>query len=120
MLLCVLLSRRRAIVAHLGCWKRSSRVEPAANMADIASNVKPAEETAGNLAFWFAMSGPSRALYTIKEDESEGKDTEVEIAIDADDDDDDDEEMGFATPCASPEFFTPSGLPCECRRFYAV
>ena len=77
-------------------------------MEEIESE-KTVVENGGNLSFWIVMSGPSRALYTIKEDEREGKDVELEITIDGEDEDD--EEMGFSTPCASPEFYTPAASP---------
>lgn len=88
-------------------------MEPAIAMEEIESEKAPVENlNGGNLSFWLVMSGPSRALYTIKEDEREGHDVELEIVIDGEDEDDDDV-MGFSTPCASPEFYTPAASPAR-------
>ncbi|THU58975.1 hypothetical protein C4D60_Mb03t20130 [Musa balbisiana] len=89
----------RELLHHVLFFKHRSRVEPAcAAPRPHADPPKPATEEAEgecDLARWRAMClGPSRALYTINED---GEEEEVETP--------------FATPCASPVFYTPSSSP---------
>ncbi|XWS59403.1 hypothetical protein CRYUN_Cryun08bG0118800 [Craigia yunnanensis] len=123
------------------CWKNQpARVEPSSGVVSTTqteaitaadSEAAAVETDDDELAKWQAMYGPSRALYTIKEEEREGADS-VENSADqskakieqriclrdcsgpvemADDVVVDVEEATpFSTPCASP-YFTPLSSP---------
>ncbi|KAH7554158.1 hypothetical protein ACOSP7_028818 [Xanthoceras sorbifolium] len=111
------------------CWKNPSRVEP----AGISTLPEPpgAEAVDDELAKWQqGMYGPSRFLFTIKEEEREGTETETENdqatgtkTVRAEAESLSEVEMGviiqaveeeatpFSTPCGSPPYYTPSPSP---------
>ncbi|KAG6511644.1 hypothetical protein ZIOFF_029719 [Zingiber officinale] len=108
----------RAILFQALClkFKHRSRVEPASAVDPSRAKATPAgpeeaeaeaeeeEEEESDLARWRAMClGPSRALYTIKEEEAEEEEEERG--------DDEAEETPFATPCASLRFDSPAPSP---------
>ncbi|KAI0496909.1 hypothetical protein KFK09_023235 [Dendrobium nobile] len=97
------------------CCKIRSRVEPAGDSPVLCSSsgeqvkIPPAaaaEEEVDDecaLAMWRAVAfGPSRVLYTIKEEEREGLEFEEK-----------EEDDLFATPCESPVFYTPASSPAR-------
>ncbi|KAJ8478513.1 hypothetical protein OPV22_022240 [Ensete ventricosum] len=106
------------LLLHVLCFKPRSRVEPSAHpsAASIPASPKPPADPADadpdsdpdpdpeeecDFDRWrTTYLGPSRALYTINEEE-EGDDEDLE----------EDDETPFATPCASPGFYTPSPSP---------
>ncbi|KAG6493752.1 uncharacterized protein LOC122002354 [Zingiber officinale] len=101
----------RVLLFHALCLnsKRRSRVEPASAVAPShakATKAEPKEEEEeeeSDLARWSAVClGPSRALYTIKEEEPEEEDGG---------DDEAQETTPFETPCASLRFESPSPPP---------
>ncbi|XVF55838.1 hypothetical protein PTKIN_Ptkin06aG0068800 [Pterospermum kingtungense] len=126
------------------CWKNQpTRVEPSSGVVvsstptdattAVGSETATMEEDDDELAKWQAMYGPSRVLYTIKEEEREGADSAgdsadqseaktekrdslrdcfsgpikmaEDVAVDVE------EATPFSTPCASPPYFTPSPSP---------
>ncbi|PKA64316.1 hypothetical protein AXF42_Ash009537 [Apostasia shenzhenica] len=85
-------------------WKnRSPRIEPAAVTSDQTKTpATVAEDGEFELAVWRAAAfGPSRVLYTIREEEIEGADSDGE----------EDVEGFFSTPSSSPPFYTPASSP---------
>ncbi|OMO82547.1 hypothetical protein CCACVL1_11912 [Corchorus capsularis] len=132
------------------CWKNQpARVEPSSGSGVVSplptepttaedSEAAAAEADDDELAKWQALYGPSRVLYTIKEEEKEGADSAdnsadqkeakrenrvslrdcfsgpVEMADDVDTVSITvgvEEATPFSTPCASPPYFTPSPSP---------
>ncbi|XP_020573402.1 uncharacterized protein LOC110019883 [Phalaenopsis equestris] len=92
------------------CCTTQSRVEPAMDSPVLCSsgsrrgNIPAAGEAKDECspAMWGAVVlGPSRVLYTIKEEEREGLEVEEK----------EEEEDFFGTPCESPEFYTPASSP---------
>ncbi|XP_042436923.1 uncharacterized protein LOC122022877 [Zingiber officinale] len=104
-------TRRAFLLLVAPCFKHRSRVEPAA--ADHAppkpplSSPNPAaeeEEEEQEFVRWQEMHlGPSRSLYNIAEEAEEGHDEDAE--------EEEKEDTPFATPCPSPEFYTPLPSP---------
>ncbi|KAK9156830.1 hypothetical protein Scep_003404 [Stephania cephalantha] len=113
------------------CWHHHSRIGPTA--AAAAAGAPPFSAAgpsldSGDLAKWHGLYGPSRALFTIDEDEREdpggpevkkmkrvsledrftaaedGGAPPVSPAVEVD-------ETPFSTPCESPVFYTPSPSP---------
>lgn len=125
------------------CWKNQSRIEPAGNPHAPASGDAEARVPAvddGDVAKWQqAVYGPSRVLFTIREEEREGTETTSEaeneivksnsktVSFDQAESVDDqvvvlvsveeavDEATPFSTPCASPPYYTPSPSPTHDR-----
>ncbi|XP_074574893.1 uncharacterized protein LOC141831440 [Curcuma longa] len=104
----------RALLFHALCLdsKRRSRVEPASAVDPsraTASKAEPKEEDEeerDDLARWSAVClGPSRALYTIKEEEPQEEEEEEGG------DDEAQETTPFETPCASLRFESPAPAP---------
>ncbi|KAL0910489.1 hypothetical protein M5K25_021477 [Dendrobium thyrsiflorum] len=107
---------KESTVLNFLCCKIRSRVEPAGDSPVLCSSsgekVKITAATAAEeaevdeectLAMWRAMAfGPSRVLYTIKEEEREGLEFEEK-----------EEDDLFATPCESPVFYTPASSPAR-------
>lgn len=121
------------------CWKNQSRVEPAGNPQVPASEDLEAASAAAvvddDVAKWqLGVNGPSRFLFTIKEEDREGTETETEndqamksssktVCIEAAESSASDEDVvvvtieavdegtPFSTPCASPPYYTPSPSP---------
>ncbi|KAJ0976681.1 hypothetical protein J5N97_012155 [Dioscorea zingiberensis] len=89
----------KVMSSFVGCWRSSSKVEPAAEGAEPMAMMWTA-----------ACYGPSRLLYTIKEEEEEREASETEVQLAAAGEDD---AVEFSTPCASPEFFTPAPSPAR-------
>ncbi|KAF5747764.1 hypothetical protein HS088_TW05G00491 [Tripterygium wilfordii] len=105
---------------YLFCWKSQTRVDPEA---------VPQQSESGDdeLARWEKIYGPSRILFTIKEEEREedeadhnrwSEENEVrEARVRLDDHvvvvvpTDVDDSTPFSTPCASPPYYTPSPSP---------
>lgn len=112
------------------CWKTPARIEPAGNHTIRSPpDAEPAVDD-DDVAKWQEETyGPSRALFTIKEEEREETETkadndgnsiktactesegfskgEVVVNIEASFD----EVTPFSTPCASPPYYTPSPSP---------
>ncbi|XP_078440886.1 uncharacterized protein LOC144710917 [Wolffia australiana] len=94
-------SSKKLLLLQLFCWKSQSRVEPA-SVVHRKALAAPAADVDAELDKWREMY-QSRALFTIKEGETEG--TEPDVGC------------GwasppvlptpFATPCASPCLFEP-------------
>ncbi|KAF5750574.1 hypothetical protein HS088_TW03G00913 [Tripterygium wilfordii] len=101
------------------CWKSQTRVEP---------DAVPRRTESGDdeLVRWEKLYGPSRMLFTIKEEEREddefdhnsssvendARETRVcmeDVVVVVPDDVDD--ATPFSTPCASPPYYTPSPSP---------
>ncbi|KAG6490636.1 uncharacterized protein LOC122006609 [Zingiber officinale] len=104
----------RVLLFHALCLnsKRRSRVEPASAVVPSHAKTTKAEpkeeeeEEESDLARWSAVClGPSRALYTIKEEEPEEEEEEEGG------DDEAQETTPFETPCASLRFESPSPSP---------
>lgn len=112
---------------YLLCWKNQSRIEPASSAtaspafsaaaalaAPPAAMTKTASLEAAeecDLARWHAMClGPSRVLYTIKE-EREEVESDGGMRVSGDGDGDELAETPFSTPCSSPVFYTPTSSP---------
>ncbi|KAK0584874.1 hypothetical protein LWI29_020062 [Acer saccharum] len=123
------------------CWKNPSRVEPSVTPGVLEHPGGAEVVDDDELAKWQqGMYGPSRFLFTIKEEEREGTETETEneatriktVCVDdkAEDDSesclseavgvnnvivrvvvDQEETTPFSTPCASPPYYTPSPSP---------
>ncbi|KAK4272681.1 hypothetical protein QN277_021200 [Acacia crassicarpa] len=117
---------------HFLCWKRKSRVEPQRNSPPTSSSSPP--ELAEQVIKWQCVHGPSRVLFTIKEEDREGLDSDnfssaetvvktksvcyAAAAAESGGGDESVEEVEvmidttpFSTPCASPPYFTPSSSP---------
>ncbi|XP_028784950.1 uncharacterized protein LOC114740870 [Neltuma alba] len=119
------------LLLHLLCWKRKSRVEPQRTSPTTSSSSPP--ELAEQVIKWQCLHGPSRVLFTIKEEDREGLDSEnfssaesvlktkrvfYAAAAESGGGDESVEEVEviiettpFSTPCASPPYFTPSSSP---------
>ncbi|GAY32949.1 hypothetical protein KPL70_018434 [Citrus sinensis] len=121
------------------CWKNQSRIEPAGNTHAPASEDAEARVSAvddDDVSKWqWAVYGPSRVLFTIKEEEREGTETTSEaenetvksksktvsfdqaesvsdqVAVLVSVEEAVDEATPFSTPCASPPYYTPSPSP---------
>ncbi|KAG1369740.1 hypothetical protein COCNU_15G001060 [Cocos nucifera] len=117
----------KELLLYLLCWKNQSRIEPASSAAASpafsaaaalaappAAMTKMASSEAAeecDLARWHAMYfGPSRVLYTIKE-EREEVESDGGMGVFGDRDGDELAETPFSTPCASPAFYTPTSSP---------
>lgn len=120
---------------YFWCWKKKSRVEP--QEASIPSSSCSPQELAEQVMKWQCLYGPSRVLFTIKEEEREGLESEVcssaesalktrracfseavgvigtvkpelnEVAVTIELN----EVTPFSTPCSSPPYYTPSSSP---------
>ncbi|PKU85257.1 uncharacterized protein LOC110102697 [Dendrobium catenatum] len=103
---------KESTVLNFLCCKIRSRVEPAGDSSVLCSSsgeqvkIPPAAAEVDDecaLAMWRAVAfGPSRVLYTIKEEEREGLEFEEK-----------EEDDLFATPCESPVFYTPASSPAR-------
>ncbi|CAN1306560.1 hypothetical protein LINPERPRIM_LOCUS26829 [Linum perenne] len=98
-------------ILYFFCWKnhhQANRIEPAATTTTASA---PIEEEFEEMVKLHELYGPSRALFTIKEEteleNEQGSFQEVVIEVD----DDDDEVTAFSTPCGSPPYYTPSPSP---------
>ncbi|XP_038905411.1 uncharacterized protein LOC120091450 [Benincasa hispida] len=106
---------------YIFCWPRNqSRIEPKEVVSiskmngDCEGAVVVVEMAAvdNELEKWQELCGPSRTLFTIKEEEEEregiiecfGYDPIPKLKMDED-------TTPFHTPCASPPYFTPSSSP---------
>lgn len=119
-------------VLHFLCWKRKSRVEPQRTSPPTSASSPP--ELAEQVIKWQCLHGPSRVLFTIKEEDREGLDSEnfssaesmvktrrvccAAATAGSGGGDGSVEEVEviiettpFSTPCASPPYFTPSSSP---------
>ncbi|XP_008799740.2 uncharacterized protein LOC103714313 [Phoenix dactylifera] len=114
----------KELLLYFLCWKNQSRVEPASFAAASpafsaaaslaappAATTKTASSAAAEeeceLARWHAMCfGPSRVLYTIKE-EKEEVESDGGMGVSGDEL----AETPFSTPGASPAFYTPTSSP---------
>ncbi|KAI9122367.1 hypothetical protein K1719_007056 [Acacia pycnantha] len=119
---------------HYLCWKRKSRVQPQRTSPPTSSSSPP--ELAEQVIKWQCVHGPSRILFTIKEEDREGLDSDnfsstetvvktkrvcyaaTAAAAESGGGDESVEEVEvmidttpFSTPCASPPYFTPSSSP---------
>ncbi|KAH0453813.1 hypothetical protein IEQ34_018137 [Dendrobium chrysotoxum] len=110
--------KESTVLNFLFC-KIRSRVEPAGDSpvlcsssgeqvkiqaaAAAAAEVEEEVDEECELAIWRAVVfGPSRVLYTIKEEDREGLEFEEK-----------EEDDLFATPCESPVFYTPASSPAR-------
>ncbi|XP_010931147.1 uncharacterized protein [Elaeis guineensis] len=117
----------KELLLYFLCWKNQSRIEPASSAtaspafsaaaalaAPTAAMTKMASSEAGeecDLARWHTMYfGPSRVLYTIKE-EREEVESDAGMGVSGDGDGDELAETPFSTPCVSPVFYTPTSSP---------
>ncbi|KAK2655422.1 hypothetical protein Ddye_008474 [Dipteronia dyeriana] len=105
------------------CWKNPSRVEPSGTpgVSEPPGGAEVLDDD--ELAKWqLGMYGPSRFLFTIKEEEREGTETETETKTEVvgvnkviirvvDDEPEEEQTTPFSTPCASPPYYTPSPSP---------
>lgn len=95
------------------CWKSYSRVEPASSTPAAATgSASPAPSPSGHadLMKLQEVHGPSRFLFTIKEEREESEAEEARQA-EAEKKTLVVEDTPFATPCASPPFYTPRSSP---------
>ncbi|KAJ7971653.1 Transmembrane protein [Quillaja saponaria] len=116
------------------CWKNQSRIEP--HEAPRHLSPSPPELDDDDFMKWQGMYGPSRFLFTIKEEEREDLDSEIcssvetlskmrrvcldqsvsastvttrftDVAVTIELN----EATPYSTPCASPPYYTPSSSP---------
>ncbi|KAF7804238.1 putative transmembrane protein [Senna tora] len=97
------------LLHYFVCCKHKSlvRVEPQEPSLPCTSS-SSTPELAEQVMKWQCLYGPSRVLFTIKEEEREGFDADHSDAAKL-------EQViqltPFSTPCASPPYFTPSSSP---------
>ncbi|KAB1222558.1 hypothetical protein CJ030_MR2G007344 [Morella rubra] len=115
------------------CWKKQSRIEPHEAPPTPSPHLGGATTEIDDILKWQVMFGPSRVLFTIKEEEREGVDSEncssseagtkakrvrkeevvgvelslpvVTVSVETE------EATPFSTPCASPPYYTPLPSP---------
>lgn len=115
------------------CWKDRCRIEP----QESHSVPQPSVSDVDDLLKWQELFGPSRVLFTIREEEEEREGLEsseteaktkrvclednelaVIVKVEEEEEDDDDDDGGggttpFSTPCDSPPYYTPSPSPAR-------
>ncbi|XP_077234183.1 uncharacterized protein LOC143876352 [Tasmannia lanceolata] len=93
------------------CWKTQSQVKPAG-----APAIADTEQSLPLEPKWHDLCGPTRVLFTIKEereesDSEEGKSSKFEGKYPNESFGDLEKEISFFTPCSSPPFYTPTSSP---------
>ncbi|CAN1144072.1 hypothetical protein LINPERHAP2_LOCUS13909 [Linum perenne] len=121
-------------ILYFFCWKnhhQANRIEPAAATVPASppppTAAAPIEEEFEEMVKLHELYGPSRTLFTIKEETEleneqgsfrenavvlkDGLTVTVTEEVVIEVDDDDDEVTAFSTPCGSPPYYTPSPSP---------